>query len=391
MNDAELAECHAALGVTPGVSLEELERVFMKKNFALIKGKTGAADESNPALDAERQGLRAAYEKLSAHLRDQQKQAAAAPPRKRPQLTNPPLAAKSPLTRPPMTPLTAPPMPSPKTLITPPVIEPRDPADNVFVLFRFDSWLVNVLMPPLLLGVMWMVNLSPFGFFLKGFHVWMHEFGHSTAAWLTGRRATPLPFGWTPIEPDYSPFVYYGLLLMFVILFLAGLKERKIWPMLAAVALAVLQYHMTWRLPEHRQEFWWTFGGVGGEFYLSALFMAFFFVQLPEKFRWGACRYVFFLIGATCFLNIVMLWAKVHRGLEEIPFGSMINGEEDQGGDMNKLIDGYGWKKVQIRNTYQYLGYWCWAGLGVMYGIFALRLNKVADWVVARFSRAEAG
>ncbi len=389
MNDAELAECHAALGVAPGVSLVELERVFMKQNFALIKGKSGAADEPNPALDAQRQALRAAYEKLSAHLRDQQKQAEAAAPRKRPQLTNPPQAGTR-STPPPMhAPMAAPRPQAPVGLITPPVIPPRDPANDVLVLFRFDHWLVNVLVPPLLLAGMGLVNLTPLGFFLKGFHVWMHEFGHSTAAWLTGRRATPLPFGWTPIEPEYSPFVYFGLLLLFVILFLAGWKERKIWPMIAAVLLGVLQYYMTWRMPGHRQEFYWTFGGVGGEFYLSALFMAFFFVQLPEKFRWGACRYVFFLIGATCFLNIVLFWDKVHNGLEEIPFGSMINGEDDQGGDMNKLMDGYGWKKVQIRNTYQYLGYGCWAGLGVIYGIFALRLNKVADWVADKFNPAE--
>lgn len=389
MNDAGLAACHAALGVAPGVGLEELERVFMKKNFALIKGKAGAADEPNPALDAQRQGLRAAYEKLSAHLRDQQKQAEASTPRKRPQLTNPPLAATRPAPPPMNAPMQAPRPQTRAPLITPPVIAPRDPATEGFALFAFDNWRVNVLVPPLLLGLVGLVNQSPAGFLLKGFHVWMHEFGHSTAAWLTGRRATPLPFGWTPIEPDYSPWVYFGLLLLFVILFLAGWKERKVWPMLAAVVLAGLQYHMTWRLPGHRQEFWWTFGGVGGEFYLSALFMAFFFVQLPEKFKWGMCRYVFSLIGATCFLNIVMLWAKVHRGLEEIPFGSMINGEEDQGGDMNKLMDGYGWKKVQIRNTYQQLGYWCWAGLGVMYGIFALRLNRVADWITDKFSGAD--
>ncbi len=386
MNETELAHCHAALGVAPGVTLQELERVFMKKNFALIKGKAGAADEPNPALDAQRQALRAAYEKLSAHLRDQTKQAEAATARKKPQLSVPPMAARPSPTRPPMTPLTALP---PKTLLTPPVVPPRDPADDEFILLRFHDWKVNVFVPPLLLGLVWLVNLSPAGFFLKGFHVWMHEFGHSTAAWLTGRRATPLPFGWTPIEPDYSPFVYFGLLLLFVILFLAGWKERKVWPMLAAVVLAALQYHMTWRLPEHRQEFWWTFGGVGGEFYLSALFMAFFFVQLPEKFKWGMCRYVFFLIGATCFLNIVLFWNQVHRGLEEIPFGSMIHGEEDQGGDMNRLMDGYGWKKAQIRNTYQHLGYWCWAGLGVMYAIFALRLNQAADWIVARFGKAD--
>jgi hypothetical protein len=237
--------------------------------------------------------------------------------------------------------------------------------------------------------VVLLANLSPLKFLLTGFHVWMHEFGHATAAWLCGFRATPLPFGWTPVEPVYSPFVYWGLLLLFVILFVAGAKERKVWPMIAALALAGLQFYMTWRMPEHRQEFWWSaFGGVGGEFYLSTLFMMFFWVQLPEKFKWGACRYVLFLIGATAFLNIWLRWRDVYTGVEEIPFGSMINGEEDQGGDMNKLMDGYGWKKFAIRRNYLLLGWGCWAALGIMWLLFALGLNRVADWVVGRFRPA---
>ena len=239
MNEAELAECHAALGVSAGVTLEELERVFMKKNFALIKGKSGAADEVNPALDAQRAGLRAAYEKLAEHLREKQRQAEAAAARKRPTLPAPPMAAKAAQTRPPMTPLTAPPMvvgagvPSPRGELrdggVPPPRSSRDPADDEFILFRFDNWKVNVLGPPLLLAFVLLVNVSPLGFFLKGFHVWMHEFGHATAAWLCGFRATPLPLGWTPVEPVYSPFVYWGLLLLFVILFVAGWMERKGW------------------------------------------------------------------------------------------------------------------------------------------------------------------
>jgi hypothetical protein len=148
---------------------------------------------------------------------------------------------------------------------------------------------------------------------------------------------------------------------------------------------------MTWRMPEHRQEFWWgSFCGVGGEFYLSTMFMMAFFVQLPEKFRWGACRYVFFLIGATAFLNIVLFWNDVYHGREEIPFGTIINGEEDAGGDMNKLMEGYGWTKFQIRRTYHQLGHACWIALGVMYSIFALRLNRVADWVVGRTAKPGA-
>ncbi len=376
MNEGELEQCYTALGVPPGVSLEELERTFMKRNFALIKGKSGAADEANPELDAQRSQLRAAYDRLAEHLREQQRQVEAANPRKKPHLAefHPPIP------------------PAPKGLLTAPVVTPRDPTDDEFILLRFDNWKVNTFVPPLLLGCVLLVNLSPLKFLLTGFHVWMHEFGHATAAWLCGFRATPLPFGWTPVEPVYSPFVYGGLLLMFGILFVAGWLERKAWALVAALALAGLQFHMTWRMPEHRQEFWWSaFGGVGGEFYLSTLFMLFFWVRLPEKFKWGACRYVFFFIGATAFLNIWLRWGDIYRGLEEIPFGSMINGEDDQGGDMNKLMDGYDWKKFAIRRTYWLLGWGCWAALGLMWAVFALRLNKVADWVAGKFAKkAEA-
>ena len=358
MNEPDLEQCRALLEVTAGAAPEEIERAFMRKNFALIKGGT----------EEDRLRLRAAHDALLAAAKAEQDRQTAASPR---------------------VPGSLPPPARPAGLLTPPVLPPRAPGDDTFVLFAFDNWKVNVLVPPLLFGLTWLANASPLGSLLTGFHVWMHEFGHATAAWLTGRRATPLPFGWTPIEPDYSPFVYFGLLFLLGVLFAAGWKERKVWPMLAAVALGVLQYHMTWRLRLPDQEFWWTFGGVGGEFYLSALFMAFYFVELPEKFRWGACRYVFFLIGATAFLNIYLRWDKVYHGLEEIPFGTLINGEEYGGGDMNKLMDDFGWTKALIRHRYHLLGQWCLAGLGVVYGAFALRLNRLPDLLLAARARRQ--
>jgi len=333
----------------------------MKKNFGLIKN--GSA--------AEREELRAAYEALAAQRRSEGL----------PQRTVQPIAAGATVTAGQMA-----------VPVKPVPYVPRTPAPMAFSLLAFDNWRVNVIVPPLLLGLTWLLNRSPLEFFLRGFQVWMHEFGHATAAWMCGRRALPLPLGWTPVEDEYSPFVYFGLLLLFIILFGAGWKERKVWPMLAAVVLAGVQFHMTWRMPERRQEFWWgAFGGVGGEFYLSALLMAFFFVELPEKFRWGACRYVFFLIGATAFLHITGFWEQVNRGLQDIPFGSMINGEDDQGGDMNKLLDAYGWTRTDIRHRYFILGRWCWAGLGLVYASFALRLNRIPDKIVASLNREGGG
>lgn len=358
MPDADLAPHYERLGLAPGVGVADIERAFVKKNFALVQG--GGA-----ATTAERAALRAAHDALIAHLETEAGRTRAASG------------------------ATAPPSSAPAGLIAPPKLAPRDQHEDEFAPFAFDNWTVNAFGPPLLLAAVLLVHQTPLVGLLRGFHVWMHEFGHSTAAWMTGRRATPLPFGWTPIEPDYSPFVYFGLLFLFGVLFAAGLKERKIWPMLAAVALAGAQYFLTWRLSLEQQQFWWTFCGVGGEFYLSALLMAAFFVQLPEKFRWGACRYIFFLIGATAFLNIYLLWRKVHTGEEEIPFGSLINGEDDGGGDMNNLLDGYGWSKFRIRRTYWLLGNGCLAALGAIWLAFVLRLNRVADRLFARL-RPEA-
>ncbi len=357
-----MEHCRAPLGVEPGVTLEELRRAFVNKNFALIRN--GTAEE--------KQRLREAHEALVAHLHEQEKATRA------PFVPIPLDAPIAPELRAPVetTPVAETPAAGPEIIVT-----------HDFFLVAFDNWRVNVIVPPLLVALMWLVNKSPLAFFLQGFHVWMHEFGHATAAWMTGRKALPLPFGLTPIEPDFSKFVYIGLLALFVVLFVAGWRERKVWPMLAAVVLLGVQAYMTWGMPVERQMFWWTFGGVGGEFYLSALFMAFFFVQLPDKFRWGACRYIFFLIGATCFLQVYLHWEQIYRGLADIPMGSMINGEDDRSGDMNILMDDYGWTNSHIRRTYHLLGNGCLIGLGAIYAAFALRLNRVADWVVGKFSR----
>ncbi len=59
----------------------------------------------------------------------------------------------------------------------PPVAPPPEPEAEEFFLFTIDDWWVNTFVPPLLLAVVWLVNLSPLGFLLQGFHVWVHEFG----------------------------------------------------------------------------------------------------------------------------------------------------------------------------------------------------------------------
>jgi hypothetical protein len=263
--------------------------------------------------------------------------------------------------------------------------------DKESTLLSFDNRTVNLVAPPLVVALAWLVSLSPLVFLMKGFHVWMHELGHATVAWMSGFEALPVPFGWTSVGTERSPVVYFVVLGLLGLLFAAGWKERKAWPAVLALILAVAQLYMTWFMPASRQYELQIFAGEGGKFYLSALFMAAFFVQFPEPFRWGACRYLVLFLAASSFIDAFTSWSEVHRGLEDIPWGSMINGEGDGDGDMNILRDVYHWSNHRIFGTYYNLGLGCIAALAGVYAAFAFGLNRLPDLVLRHFHRESEG
>jgi hypothetical protein len=258
-----------------------------------------------------------------------------------------------------------------------PPSNPYDPAS-------FDSPIVNAVAPPLVAGLAVLFVLSPFAFLLEGFHVWVHEFGHASVAWLSGRRALPVPFGWTNVEQEKSALVYIGVPVLLGTMAVVGWRERRIWPVILAAVLLAAQTYMTWFLPEDRGHMWMIFGGVGGEFYISAAMVGLFYFEFPEKFRWGGCRYVFLFIGSAVFYESFAFWRQVKSGLEGIPYGTMINGEGDGGGDMNILHDDYHWTQHQIIYTYSHLATGCLVALAIVYVIFNLRLDRIFDRLLVR-------
>lgn len=273
-------------------------------------------------------------------------------------------------------------LPRDEVILPPPGYQAPPPAyvpparPESFDLDDYDNRWVTAFGPVLVALIAIGVSKTPLGFFLDGFHVWTHEFGHATVAWLAGHTASPLPIGWTNTGPK-TPFVYFGIIFLLIVLIVAGIRERKVWPVLIAVTLLPLQFYLSWVQPEYRYDLWVAFAGCGGELYLSAAAIALFHVRLPEKFRWGWCRYLFVFLGAGVFARAFTMWRDIRYGRIPLPFGSMVGGEEDAGGDLNILQDDFGWKDRQIIATYNNLATACLLGIVVVHLFFALGADRL--------------
>jgi hypothetical protein len=242
-------------------------------------------------------------------------------------------------------------------------------------LLAFDNRVSRTIIFPVLSLLAILANGIPLlQYLLRGINIWFHEFGHATVAWLAGRKAIPLPLGWTNIHPDRSLFVYLSILVLFGLLFWAGWKEQRRWPMVLAIVLAVLQFLLTWMMPERRFYVLFFFGGIGGEFYLCALLMVSFFFSLPAYFRWDFYRFPVVFAAAFTFWHNLFFWHRIDRGRAAIPWGTLWGGVGDSGGDMNQLVQ-YGWSSQTIIDIYNQLGTWCLVVIIGTYGYFVVKQN----------------
>ena len=270
---------------------------------------------------------------------------------------------------------------SPKKAIwkeTFPMPNPYRPTKDDVDLYSFKNRFSNAAVFPAVFMIAVVLNANPLArFLLRGLHIWVHEFGHATVAWLSGYQAIPLPFGWTNTSLDQSGFVYFGILLLFSLLFWSGYRERRRWPMVLAIALVLLQFCMTWVLSSSAYRMLMAFGGIGGEFYISTLLLISFYFPLPNYWQWEFWRYPVAMAAAYTFWHIFDLWRHIQAGQEAIPWGTLWDGVGDANGDMNILSSQYGWTDGRIIHTYMALGNVClWLLVGV-YIYFLIRQNHL--------------
>jgi hypothetical protein len=200
-----------------------------------------------------------------------------------------------------------------------------------------------------------------------GIGIWIHEFGHATLGWLSGRASTPLPIGWTNFEQERSLWVAacFAFLLGLAIWKSIG---KKVWGVVAVLGvLFLLQLRFTFGLNENQFSFLMSYAGVGGEIYLGAILMALFYLRIPGKPFWDYLRYVVLVIGAYSFVNTFRTWIAISQDQASIPWGSLFAGESDGNGDMNQLYDQFGWTKKEIIRLYLRTGVICAWGLVAVY------------------------
>jgi hypothetical protein len=202
---------------------------------------------------------------------------------------------------------------------------------------------------------------------LDATQIWIHEFGHALIAWFSSRAATPLGIGWTNFNPDKSAWVYICFSFLLGVTAFKGWKAKTYFlPALMALFFAFQTYYTFICSPFH-----WgramSFGGVGGEIYLGALLVIAFFYEFPAQLRWDFFRFPFLLVGLYSYWDAFYLWIKIKNSEASIPWGTLLGGQGDAGGDMNQLSNQYGMMKVEIIDAYIAAGVICGILIVVQY------------------------
>lgn len=202
---------------------------------------------------------------------------------------------------------------------------------------------------------------------LEGVRLWIHEFGHSSIAWLGGIAATPLPFGWSNLGEDRSTWVHVCLLfLLGVMAYRSFTSKNYYWTFIAGILLALKAY-FSLGLSIDRLRIAIVYGGVGGEFFFSAFLCCASFHRFTDEKNWDWIKWVLLIAAAYALWASSLQWIEISRGKADLPFGTLIHGQDDSGGDMNQLLDDAGWTRKEIVAAYLKTMRWSWACVAIHY------------------------
>ena len=177
------------------------------------------------------------------------------------------------------------------------------------------------------------------------FGMWLHELGHTLAAWLCGQWAVPSPwFTWTF---GRSPLVTVAVFGAFGALLWHGLKRKVPWMVATGAALLAVAAgcHL---LRESSQELFFTFAGEAGAMLFGAALSTAFLLPPTVRALRGGLRWGWLVIGALSWADATHLWVLARRDWANLPFG-LENGIES---DATKLVERFHWDEGAMVSGY---------------------------------------
>ena len=191
--------------------------------------------------------------------------------------------------------------------------------------------------------------------------MWVHEFGHAIAAWVSGFSAMPGPW-FTSVDSDRSR----GVTALFMALiglggFYAWQRRRWFWIGALGATLVVLLV-CTFGLYSDQAQQLIIFGGDAGNFVLGTVLMMTFYARKDHPINRNALRWGFLFIGALAFMDAWVVWSG---GLQNVPLGENSNGLSDP----SVLTELYSWNIQVLISRYHKLAMLCFFALAIVYVI----------------------
>jgi len=222
------------------------------------------------------------------------------------------------------------------------------------------EWILRIVAVPGALLLSWAaVHVAPSA--VRMLTMWVHEFGHAIAAWVSGFSAMPGPW-FTSVDSDRSR----GVTVLFIALIGFGgfyAWQRRRWFWIGALgAILVVLLLCTFGLYSDQAQQWITFGGDAGNFILGTVLMTTFYARKDHPINRNALRWAFLFIGALAFMDAWVVWSG---GLQNVPLGENSNGMSDP----SVLTELYSWNLQVLISRYHKLATLCLAALAIVYAI----------------------
>ncbi len=222
-------------------------------------------------------------------------------------------------------------------------LDPRDP-------------MLSLLAFPICLSLAWLADLLVLpAMLLKGLDIQFHEMGHTLASWLGGTPAIPLAVVTIPFK--IPKLVTYAILAGSLSYWAnkgrqEGLKAFTYF----FCGVLILQFAMTFVLPDATVSMLFVLGGILGQFLLPLFLAVAFFYELPKFWNWKLFRFAALFVAIYCLEMNAHYWRDIVSGKAQMPMGSLVGGAGDSNGDINRLINEFGWTSVSLTHFFTLLG-----------------------------------